>query len=77
MNRCIRYSIARHFLQPVKRNYSFPSIRPSTNTSPRMDPVSTGLNSVTTTTGEGKPALRYADVRQTLHHEMSLILTQR
>jgi hypothetical protein len=77
MNRCIRYSIARNFLQPVKRNYSFPSIRSFTNTSTRMDPVSTGLNSVTTTNGEGKPTLRYADVRKTSHHEFLLILTQR
>lgn len=28
------------------------------------DPVSTGLNSVTITNGEGKPAPRYADVSQ-------------
>jgi hypothetical protein len=77
MNRCIRYNIARQFVQPGKRNHSLPLIRLFTNASIRMDPVTTGLNSVTTTNGEGKPALRYADVRQTLHHEISLILTER
>lgn len=63
MSHCVRSSIARKVVQSSKR-ITFPSINRSfTNASPKMDPVSAGLNSVPITNGENKPALRFADVR--------------
>ena len=64
MSHCIRSSLARHIFQPSRKTTFYTITRSFTNAYPEMDPVSTGLNSVTTTNGEGKPALRYADVRQ-------------
>lgn len=78
MNGCIRYSIARHFVQPSRRAFSFPPNRSFTNASIKMDPVTTGLNSVPpTTNGENKPELRFVDVRQMPPPTLYSTLTQR
>jgi hypothetical protein len=78
MSHCIRSSTARHLFHPSKRTPFLTINRSFTNASPKMDPVSTGLNSVTTTTnGEGKPALRYADVRQPPNPQVPSPLTRR
>lgn len=72
MSHCIRSSIARQAFQS-SRKITFPSINRSfTNASPKMDPVSAGLNSLPTTNGESKPALRFADVRRTPPSHLSL-----
>lgn len=62
MSHCIRSSIARQLFRSSKKTPFLTINRSFTYASPKMDPVSTGLNSVPITNGEGKPALRYVDV---------------
>ena len=65
MSHCIRSSIARQVFQSSTKTSFLTINRSFTNASSKMDPVSTGLNSVVATNGEGKPTLRYVDVRST------------